>query len=235
MLSHCPRCGFQNQPVDDGPAPFCAQCGLPQLRVAEDAMTPPLMMGRAADPEQVREGAQGGMDWAGALRLIGLAALLGVVPPACVPGSLTDGAVGSIALLVTPMLTLGVVGLYYRKRPGRAISSTVGVRLGAVLGLAMGCLIAVITGVAGFVLRYGYHSMVMEQKFEEAMAALPTQLSSAGPVPPEVMGLIHSPEFRAGSFIMGHVFTVLLLMSVASVCGWVAGSMLKSRRTRQVG
>ncbi len=230
----CPRCGFTLQPLDDAPPPFCAHCGLPQLRVSPDAQaypTPETSQRAGGSDSPVASS----VDWPAALRLIGIAALIGIVPPALLPGALSSGALGGPTLLLTPMLTLGVVSLYHRSRPRRTIHAAIGTRMGALLGLVMGAGVALLTGIAGFVMRYSYHSHEVDDKIQQAMAALPAQLAAAGPVPPEVMGFLQSPEFRAGSFLFSHLFYALLLVAVGSICGWVSGSMLKSRRERNIG
>jgi hypothetical protein len=230
----CPRCGFALQPIDDAPPPFCAQCGLPQLRVSPDAHAYPTTEAPTRTGEAELQ-ASSGIDWPAALRLVGVAALIGVVPPAVLPGALSSGALGGPTLLLTPMLTLGVVSLYHRSRPRRTINAAIGARMGGLLGLVMGCGVAFITGIAGFVMRYGYHSHQVDDKIQEAMAQVITQFAAAGPIPPDVMGFLQSPEFRAGSFLFSHLFYAVLLVFVGSVCGWIAGSMLKSRRERNIG
>lgn len=170
------------------------------------------------------------LEWPRALRVAGLVALLGVVPASLLPGALTGGEVGGLALLLTPVLTIGAVFAYRRGRPGLAVTPAGGVRMGATLGLLMGCLAALITGTAGFVLRYGYHSHVMDDKIEQAAAQVPAQLHTAGPPPPELLSFLKSPEFRAGSFIFGHLLSLLLLVAAGAFCGWMAATVLRARR-----
>ncbi|MGI4757138.1 MAG: hypothetical protein ACRYGF_09845 [Janthinobacterium lividum] len=197
------------------------------------------MQGSAA--AEVENDAVGGIlptehvDWSRALRMIGLVGLLGVVPASLLPGALVAGEVGGLVLLMTPLLALGAVFGYGRSQPAGTVSSAGGTRMGALLGLWMGALTAAITGVAGYVLRYGYHSRAMDEKMDQAVALMPAQLQAAGsPPPPELLAFLHTPEFRAGTFILGHVFTVLLLVAAGSVCGWMAATMLRARRQRNI-
>lgn len=169
-----------------------------------------------------------------ALRVAGVAGLLGVIPASLLPGALVAGALGGLLLLLTPMLVLGTVFVYSRSRPPVLVSPTGGARLGALLGLWMGSLQAVITGVAGFVLRYGYHSRALDERIQQAAAQLPAQMRLAGPPPPELLQLLQTPEFRAGSFIFGHVLSLLLLILAGWVCGWMAATVLRARRQRTI-
>ena len=227
MDSICPRCGATLQSVDHAPPLFCGQCGLPQLRVSEDALT-------AATPAPPPAQAVAGVDWRRAFRILALTATAGVAVPSVLPGALASGAIAGVSLLMTPVLTLASVFAYGRGRYGRVTTTAAGAHIGAVLGLLLGALIAFVTGVAGFVLRYGYHSHTMDDIIGQAMGQMPAQLASqmasVGPPPPELLAFIASPEFRAGSFIFGHVFWMLLLVAVGSVCGWMSAAILRTRR-----
>lgn len=230
----CPRCGFHLQPIDDAPPPFCGQCGLAQLRVSPDAHAYPVPAGTATAPVAGTAPASSDIDWPKALRYVAVAALLGVGPPAAIPGALTSGGLGGPTLLLTPALTLVLISVYHQTRPRRTINAAIGARIGALLGLVMGALVAFVAGTAGFILRYHYGSHQVDDKIQEAMAQLPTQLTT-GPMPPELAGFLQSSEFRAGSFLMSHVFFALLLILVGCICGWIAGSMLRARRDRHLG
>ncbi len=231
MNESCPRCGAILLSIEDAPPPFCAVCGLPQIRVSGEVMEAAAAPPFEGDAARLGSGTDA-LDWSRALRITALAALLGVVPASLLPGALTSGEVGGLALLLTPPLMVGIVFAYGRGRPARAVAPAGGVRMGATLGLLMGSLAACITGIAGFVLRYGYHSHAMDDKIEQAAAQVPAQLRTAGPPPPELLSFLQSPEFRAGSFIFGHVLSLVLLVAAGAVCGWMAATMLRLRRPR---
>ena len=231
-MSHiCPRCASELVSIDNSPALFCAHCGLPQLRISEDAYASP----GVPESGESQAGRNVALDMPRALRVAAIAGLAGVLPASFLPGALVAGGVGGLALLLTPMLAFAAVHAYGRGRPYDALSSSAGTRVGALLGLWMGCLIAAVTGVAGFVLRYGYHSRVIEQTIDEAAKQLPVQLRAAGGVPQELTRFLQTAEFRAGSFIFGHVFTLVLLVATGSICGWMAAALLRSRRRASVG
>lgn len=233
MVTSCPRCGGSLPPIDDSLPAFCPQCGLPQLRVSEDALRSAATDGLQPNGTALPL-AKYGLDMPRALRTVAVAGLLGVVPASLLPGAVMAGGVGGMALLLTPALAVGSVYFYGRSRPPVVVPSASGTRLGALLGLWMGSLIAMVTGIAGYVLRYGYHSHAMDDKIEQAAAQMPVQLRAAGPPPPELLAFLKTPEFRAGTFIFGHVLTLLLLVAAGSVCGWMAATMLRARRERSM-
>ncbi len=235
MSLSCPRCGGTLLPIEDATPAFCPHCGLPQLRVSGDVIA-----STSAEKSQDQAGPglpaiEGALDLPRALRVVAVAGLLGVLPASLLPGALVAGEVGGLALLLVPALTMGAVFVYSRVQPPSVVSAAGGTRIGALLGLWMGSLVAAVTGIAGFVLRYGYHSYAMDQKIEHAAAQMPAQMRMAGsPPPPELLVFLQTPEFRAGTFIFGHVFTLLLLLAAGSVCGWMGATVLRVRRQRSI-
>lgn len=216
----------------DGAAPsFCWNCGLPQLTVSPGAIADPETTQEAAPQRSAAED----IDWRAALRVVGLASLVGAAPVILTPGSLVSGNSSGLVLLLTPVLSMVCVSVYYRSRPRRKISGSIGARIAAVLGLLMGCWVAFGTGVAGFVLRYGYRSTAMDEKITQVTQQLPLQMAgTSGPVAPEILHMLTMPEFRAGYFLAGHSLTILILVAVASLCGRIAGALLHARRMRHV-
>jgi len=229
-MERCARCGAGLPLVDGDPAVFCSACGLPQLRVAPDAIAV-----TSESPEtqtEQRSDKQPRLDWAAALRMTALVATVGAIGPSLLPGAIAAGTAGGLSLLAMPLLTVAAVTLYHRSRPRRDISPTIGGRLGAVLGLFVGAWIAFLTGVVGFVLRYRYHSTAIDDALRQSFDAMLVRMQSAGPQPPEMLAYFHSPEFLAGSFLMGHLCSLLLLVATGTVCGWLAGALLRSQRQR---
>ena len=235
MNQSCPRCGATLPAVDDGPAAFCVHCGLPQLTVSEHALKP---RDEAAPRTAHAPGASvdaTSLDWPVALRILAVATVAGVLPAAAIPSSVADGTMGGLSLLLVPVLSLAVVAFYQRRRPLREMSPAVGARLGATMGLTIGAFVASISGIAGFVLRYRFHSHVMDDKIRAASDAMLKQITETQAPPPEMLGFLQSPEFHAGSFLMGYGMTVLLLVFAGTVCGWIAGALLRARRQRNLG
>lgn len=172
------------------------------------------------------------LDWGTGLRMVAVVAALGAIAPSLLPGAVSTGSAGGLSLLAMPLLTVAAVTLYHRSRPRREISPMIGGRLGATLGLMVGVWIAFLTGAVGFVLRYRYHSTALDTALRQGFDSMMVRMQEAGPQPPELIGFIRSPEFLAGSFLMGHVFSILLLVITGTVCGWLAGALLRSRRQR---
>ncbi len=228
MSFSCPRCGEPLHPIDAAVPPFCAHCGLPQLRLSPEAAAP------QSSTETPEAKVSTAVNWSRALRMTALGAVAGVGLPSMLPGAVVNGVVPGLSLLLMPLLALGVIFAYTRSRPSHALAPAEGGSLGALLGLLMGCLLALITGATGFGLRYLRHSHAMDDRIGQAAAQLPAQISAAGPLPPEVLGMIQSPEFRAGTFILSLLFSLLLLVAVGSLCGWASAMMLRHRRERTV-
>lgn len=230
MVVSCPRCGAPLPLVEGDPPSFCSACGLPQLRISADAV----VSGTPAETESDTLLRSESVHMPRALRVVAIAGALAVTVASLLPGALVSGAVGGLLLLFTPVIVAAAVYAYSRSRPPVLASPTSGARLGALLGLWMGTLFAVVTGIAGFVLRYGYHSHAIDEKIQQAAAQVPTQLQAAGPPSPELLQMLQTPEFLAGSFILGHVLSLLLLVLAGAVCGWMAATVLRARRQRTI-
>ncbi len=228
MSLSCPRCGESLQAIENATPGFCPHCGLPQLRISPEALASPSSATEAGTENLAAE-------WGRALWIVAVLAVTGVGLPSLLPGAVVSGVVAGIDLLLMPVLAMLAVFGYSRSRPPRTLAPTEGGTLGALLGAMMGFLLAFVTGVTGFVLRYIRHSHAMDDRIGQAAAQLPAQLSAAGAVPADVLGLVQSPEFRAGTFILSHVFSMLLLIAVGSLCGWAGGTVLRQRRQRAIG
>lgn len=225
----CPRCNSPLLCEGEITPSFCHVCGLPQLRVSADAIASPEPASAAPETAPYMH-PHSRQDWRAALNIVFLASLAGALPPMLVPGAVENGVVGGMVLLISPVLTIAAVLVYHRRRGRRALNSGMGARMGALLGLMMGFWIAAGTGIKGFVLRYHYGSRVLEQKVAEAMRAVPSQLQSAGQIPPDALARLQQPEFRAAAFLLGYLFTTALLLLCCTLFGSVAAAMLRARR-----
>ena len=230
MVASCPRCGAP-LPLVEGDLPnFCATCGLPLLRISTDAVVSDTPAHTGSDTVPQSES----LRMPRALRVVAVTGGIAVLTASLLPGALVSGAVGGLLLLFTPLIVAAAMYAYSHSRPPALTSPTGGARLGALLGLWMGTLFAIVTGIAGFVLRYRYHSRAIDEKIEQAVAQVPAQLQAAGPTPPELLRMLQTPEFRAGSFIFGHVLSLALLVLAGAVCGWMAATALRARRQRTI-
>ena len=124
--------------------------------------------------------------------------------------------------------SLITLGLYQKRRPAAWMDVRVGIRIGLVVGVCMALGLGAVAAGAGLVARYGLHSM---GTFDSAISSLFQEAirRSTTPVPPEMLGLIKSPEYRAGMMLGLFAFlsACLLLMSAL---GGALGGMLKMRR-----
>ena len=225
----CARCGAEIPRVNGDLTAFCGACGLPRLRVSPDAVKADVA---AATPDATHA-VRPILDWAAALRGAAAVSVLGAIGPALLPGAAVSGSSGGISLLLMPLMVIALVSLYHRSRPRRDITPAIGGRLGAVLGLLVGAWVALIAGVVGFVQRYRYGSHAMDDLFRQSAENMGQRLQGS-PMLPDAMRMAESPEFHAGSLIMGHVLSLLLLVFAGTVSGWMAGAVLRSRRQRMV-
>lgn len=229
MTVGCARCGAEIPRVDGELTAFCGACGLPRLRVSPDAVT--TTTEDAATTAATPHGVRPVLDWAAALKVLGVVSVLTTVGPALLPARIAAATAGGFTLL--PLVVLLTVNLYHRSRPRRDITPAIGGRLGAVLGLLMGAWTALMTGLVGFVQRYHYHSHEMDEVFQKSTQMMATQFQGS-PALPEMLKVSASPEFHAASLILAHVFSLLMLVFAGTVCGWLAGAVLRSRRQRLV-
>lgn len=232
MSTPCARCGAELPRVDGDVAAFCAACGLRRLRISPDARVAIHEDGQA-DAPHATHGTPTVLDWAAALKSAAAVSLLCAAGPALLPGAVAAGTAGGMSLLLIPLMVLAVVSLYHRSRPRREVTPLIGSRLGAVLGMMVGAWSALITGAVGFVQRYRYHSRAMDDVFRQSTDAMAQRLQGS-PVLPDALKLAQSPEFHAASFMLSHLFSLLIMVFGGSVCGWMAGAALRSRRQRLV-
>lgn len=232
MSTPCARCGAELPRVDGDVAAFCAACGLRRLRVSPDAVAA-VSAATQADASDTAHGIGTILDWAAALKIVAAVSLVCAAGPALLPGAVAAGTAGGMSLLLMPLMVLAVVSLYHRSRPRREVTPVIGSRLGAVLGMLVGAWSALITGAVGFVERYRYHSRAMDDVFRQSTDAMAQRLEGS-PVLPDALKLAQSPEFHAASFMLSHVFSLLIMVFAGSICGWMAGAALRSRRQRLV-
>jgi len=238
MPERCPRCEAVLPLVDGSTSEFCAACGLPQLRVSREFLEQPAMADaqatQARDANTPAASATGALDWPFAFRVLLIAALIGLVPCVLLPGAVASGGAGVFALLLLPLLCLGSGSAYLRRRPTHFFSARLGARMGATLALLMAVALTAGAGAAGFVLRYGYHSRLVEQSLNAAILQSQAQMraSSTGPLPENLFAILQTPDGHAGSFLMIQFTIGLLLLLFGTVSGAVSGALLGARQRR---
>lgn len=227
MPELCPRCEAILPLLDGTPAAFCAACGLPQLRVPEESLEQVVSAPDATPGIPVQTGT---VEWTLAFRVLFVAALLGLIPSLLKPEIVVVGGGGFLTSLLLPLLILGSGAAYLRRRPYPPFTVGMGARLGVVLALLLSVALAMVSGVAGFILRYGMHSRVVQGSLDVAFQEFGARMSASGtPVP---AALLQWPEVRAGAFLLTHVLTGVLLVVVGVVAGAVAGALLGGQQRR---
>jgi len=228
MHEYCHRCGGE-LPARDGTSPFCPHCGSPQIYLQDyeeqsgaggtdttGAVPPPR-------PQRV--------EWKTAIRcaalVAGIAAVLSLV-------SQRVQVISPLSFLWTISGSIITLALYQRRRPLAWMDAAVGARIGVVVGLALVACLGIATAILGLVARYGLHSMAgadawltatLHDGFEKAAAISPT--------PPELQGVLHSPEFRAG-YVLVVCGTVSGFLLVLSTVGGAVGGFMRMRRNVSV-
>ena len=218
--------------MDGVSAEFCAQCGLPQLRVSGEFSVAERAASLSARSGDGRSSA-GLLDWPLALRIAGVAAMLGLLPCAMLPGALLYGMAGVFALVVLPLCALAGAWVYQRRRPQREFTVGMGARMGAALAVLLAGMVLLGTGVTGFAVRYAGHSRALEEAldtaFVQAMVRAQEGGSAAAPGWAAVLGW---PEVRSGFFVGMEFVQALLLVLVGGLSGALAGALLHARWRR---
>ncbi len=173
------------------------------------------------------------MEWTLAFRVLFVATLLGLIPSLLKPEVVVTGGGGVLTLLLLPLLTLGSCAAYLRRRPYPLFTPGMGARLGAVLALLLSAALTVLAGIAGFVVRYGMHSRLVQGGLDVAFQQFQTRMSESGtPLSPEWLTVMAWPEMRAGIFLFVYILTFALLLSVGTVAGAIAGLLLRGQQRR---
>jgi hypothetical protein len=230
MQEFCHRCAGE-LPEGHDESPFCPHCGTPQLFLAlenqsvetggEPSVAPDgtPSTGRTPPPRPQE------VEWKTAIRCAFLVACIG---SALSLGSMRVDVLAPVSLMWIVFASLITLGIYQKRRPTAWMDARVGIRIGLVVGVCMALGLGTVAAGSGLVARYGLHNIgtfdsAMSSQLQEAIRR------STTPVPPDMLGLIKSPEFRAGMMVGLFAFlsACLLLMSAL---GGALGGMLKMRR-----
>ena len=230
MHEFCHRCGGE-LPEGHDESPFCPHCGTPQLFLALENQSvetggepPPAPDGTPSTgltppprPQQV--------DWKTAIRC---AVVVAGVGSALSLGSERVDLLTPLSMMWIIFASLLTLALYQRRRPAALMDVRVGMRIGLVVGVCLALGLGAVAAGTGVVARFGLHSMgafdsAMLSQLQEAIRR------STTPVPPDMLGLVNSPEFRAGMMLglFGFLSVCLLLLSAL---GGALGGLMNLRR-----
>ena len=127
--------------------------------------------------------------------------------------------------------SMTTLGLYQFRRP----AAWMDVKIGAHIGLVTGICLALSLGCAmagwGMLARFGLHSMGSfdAQMTTQVQQAIQKTSQSSTPIPPEMLGFIKSPEFKAGMMLSGFAIVSAGLLVLSTLGGAFAG-LLRMRR-----
>jgi len=230
MSETCHRCGGE-LPAGSGESPFCPHCGAPQLYLSLDFQSPETGGERKPEDDAAAGAAQAlrlrQIEWKTAIRcglaVAGVASFLllaGIRVPLLRPASL-------LWIMSASLITMG---MYERRQPRAWLDARVGARIGLVGGLCLVVGLGAVTAAMGVILRFGLHAM---GGFDEAVAGIIQKViqQSTTPVPPEVIQLAHSQEFRAAYILFVYAFFAVLLLVLSMLGGAFAGLMRARRKT----
>lgn len=228
----CVRCGGELPARDNEGLLFCPHCGAAQLMLPEHLRVVTEDMPGASTTGMVPPPRPQVVDWRAVLQSAGL--IGGVAAVLMALGMLVDvlQAVGTLWVVLSG---LTAAWLYGRLRPTLPMNARVGVRVGVVAGLASVSLAGIVLMVGGLVDRFALHrGAELDDWVTKGIAVGVAALNQPGmnqPLNAQLLGILQSPEGRAGYMLMNFALDALFLVGVAAVAGAVAGTMA-SRRSR---
>ncbi len=227
MQEFCHRCGGE-LPERIGESPFCPQCGAPQLNLSLENQSVEASGEASAGesslgtvpPVNARQ-----VEWKTAIRC---AVVVAAVGAALSVGAIRVDVLSSVSFLWIMSASLITLGFYQKRRPTAWMDVRVGARIGVMVGVCLTLELAIALAGAGLVERFGLHAMGNFDAQMTAQVQKAVQQSST-PVPAEMIGLLHSPEFRGGMILAGIAFLSAGLV-VLSVLGGTFHGLLRMRR-----
>ena len=230
MPESCHRCGGE-LPQGSGESPFCPHCGTPQLFLSlenqsvETGGDPGVREDGSATTGTLPPPRPQQVEWKTAIRCAALVAGIGSVLSLA---SMRVDVLSFPSVLWIMSASLITMALYQKRRPAAWVDVKVGARIGLVVGLCLALGLGTAVASAGLVARFGLHTM---GNFDSQMAAQMQEAirKSTTPVPPEMLGFVGSPEFRAGMMLglFGFLSGCLLVLSAA---GGAFAGLLRTRR-----
>jgi hypothetical protein len=210
MEQFCHRCGA----ALNGSDPFCPHCGAPQLRYeAPDEST---QSANASPAQRLAGRSLNAVHWHDAILAAAIIAL---------PAGLFSSFLGLEALWV---LGGGVAAIsLYRRRTRTMPTSSMGWRIGGLVGLFSATVAATIDGVTLLVQRYALHQgSILDQRYHDISQQLTDQLLRSNPDAASVLpGFLHfwlTPDGAAAMVLLnaaGLTISMLLFAAVGGALG----------------
>jgi len=232
MHELCHRCGGELA-EGHGESPFCPHCGTPQLFLAlenqsvETGGEPALMADGTASTGKLPPPRPQRVEWKTAMQCAALVACIG---SALCLGSMRVDLLAPVSLMWIVFTSLITVGLYQKRSPTAWMDIGVGTRIGLLAGLCLAIGLGASVAGWGLVARFGLHSM---GAFDGSMSATLQEAirRSTTPVPADMLGLLKSPEFRAGMMLGLFAFLSGCLLLISALGGAIGGMLTARRRT----
>jgi len=234
MQEYCHRCGGELS----GDTHFCPHCGAPQLTLSLEQQSVeaggerPDGVATAASTSAVPPPMPRSIDWRVAIRYAVIVAAVGAMLSLAAVRVDVLSLPSLLWLVSASMITLG---LYQKRLPAARIDAGIGARIGVVVGLCLALGLAISMTGWGLIERYALHGMgSFDAQMMTQMAQAQQQLQQRAaaqktPVPPELMALIRSSEFRAATMLVGYAMLAAAL-TVVSAVGGAFGGLLRTKR-----
>jgi hypothetical protein len=220
-------------PTGSGESPFCPHCGTPQLTLSLENQS----VETGGDPAPAADGTPSTgtlpppvpqqVEWQVATQCAVVVAAVGSV---LALGSVRFDLLSPVSFVWMMSASMVAMALYQRQRPAAWIDAKVGIRIGLLVGLCLALGLGIVLAGWGLVARFALHSMgsfdaAMAQQMQVAIR------NSKTPIPPEMLGVMQSTEFRAVMMLMTFAFVTVILLMISALGGAFAG-MLRTRRGR---
>ena len=154
-----------------------------------------------------------------AVVVLGLAALFAAafaLPVLSLPSLLSISAASFLA-----------VGLYRRQMPEARMNAGIGARIGLSTGVMLTAALAAVLATGLVMARYRLHAMdAFDAQWSTQISLMLDRTQAArGPMPPEAVHQMETPEFRAGSMLGGLGVLAVVLLVTTTGSGAFAGSI----------
>lgn len=232
MEDTCQRCHADIVPPD---AAFCSNCGLPQLRISEDAIASAETAqdnanpaARSATPGELRA------DWRFALRC----AFFVAIPAAIffLFGLRFEAAQLLLFLWILCGSLLAVL-LYHRGRPALPMTFRIGARIGSTTGALIALFLFIAFSIATFNMRMHNDARVSDTEYRDRIRDFVAQnrenLQQLHVDPKGALDLWSSAEYRAGATVFSCGIYGLILVGMSAITGALGAAVLRTNRVTQ--
>lgn len=231
MEDTCQRCHAEIAPPD---AAFCSHCGLPQLRISEDAIAVADSADNATAGAASTSAGDIRADWRFAIRC----AFFVAIPPAVffLLGLRFEAAALMLFLWILCASLLTVL-LYHRGRPALPMTFRIGARIGSTTGALIALFLFIAFSAATFNMRMRNDARVNDTEYRDRIRDFVAQnrenLIQLHADPKGVQDLWSSAEYRAGATVFSCGIYGLILVGMSAITGALGAAILRTNRATQ--